>query len=92
MSLKKLPLVRFEILGFFVNILTPDDEYSGENREHFLGQIQMIVSQKLGIFSQFFIAFLKSSSISQYLEKKGESHSLSFSKITDSETGRYLDA
>ena len=36
-------------------------------------------------FSWFFIVFFKSKSNSEFVEKKDESHSLSFSEISDSE-------
>ena len=51
----------------------------------------MQLSQKPKIFCNFFIAFLKSISISEYFEKKDEPHSLSITKIIDSERGGYLN-
>ena len=48
----------------------------------------MIFSQK-GNFFPFSIAFLKSTSNSEYFEKKDESHSLSISEIIDAERGGY---
>ena len=42
-------------------------------------------------FSLIFIAFLKSTSNSQYFEKQDGSHSLIISKIIDSERGGYLN-
>ena len=63
----------------------------------------MQITQNPTTFSQIFIVFLKSKSISEYFEQKNESksdseyfekkdetHSLSISVITDSEKGRYL--
>ena len=52
----------------------------------------MKLSQKPKTFSNFFIAFLKSTSNSEHFEeKKSESHSLSISGIIDSERGGYLN-
>ena len=73
------------MLGLFVNNLTADDEYSPHNRDNFLQQIQMPLSQKPIIFSHRFIAFVKSASNFEYFEKKDESHSLCHSEIIDSD-------
>ena len=70
MRWKKSLLVRSEILGLFINTLTSDDKYSRHDRENFPQQIQMQLSQKLQNFSQLFIAFSKSTSISEYFEKQ----------------------
>ena len=40
-------------------------------------------------FSLFFIASMKSRLISEYFEKKGQSHSLSITELIDCETGSY---
>ena len=66
----KLLLVTSEMLGRFVNTLTENDKYSRQNRENFPQQIQMILSQKPKAFSGFFIEFLKSTSNSEYFDKK----------------------
>ena len=89
MSCKTLLLLRTEILGLFVNTLTVDDKYSRHNKENFLKQIQIQLSQIPKTFSVFFIAFLKSKSNSEYFEIKGESHSLRISEIIDAERGVY---
>ena len=53
----------------------------------------MELSQKVKIFSQFFIAFLKFTSNPEYFEKKkDESHSLRICEINDSEKADYLNA
>ena len=67
---KKLLLVRLEILGQFVNTLTANAKYSLHNKRNFQQQIEMQLSQKLKTFSGFFIAFLKSTSNSEYFEKR----------------------
>ena len=74
-----------------VNALTADDMYSCLNRENFPEQIQMQLFQKPRTFSQFFVAFPKSSSNSEYFFKKDESDSLSIAEIIDSERGCYLN-
>ena len=70
LSWKKLVLVRSEILGLFVETLAVDDKYSYANKENFLRQIQMQLSQKPKTFSDFLIAFMKSKSNSSYFQKK----------------------
>ena len=91
MNWKKLILVRSEILGRFVNKFTSDNKYSRHNKENFLCQIQMQLSETPKTFSQFFIPFLKSTPNSDSFEKKGESPSLSISEIIDSEKGSFLN-
>ena len=49
----------------------------------------MQISPKLKTFSRFFIASMKSTLISEYFEKKDQSHSLSITEIIDCETGSY---
>ena len=53
-------LVRYEILGLFVNKLTSEYQYSRRNMQTFAHQVQTLLSLKQKIFSGFFIAFLKS--------------------------------
>ena len=72
----------------FVNTLTADGECSRQDKENLAQEIQMQFSKKPKIFSQFFIAFLKSTSHFKYFEKrKDEFHSLSISEIVDSKKG-----
>ena len=49
----------------------------------------MQISPKPKTFSPFFIASMKSTLISEYFEKKDQSHSLSITEIIDCETGSY---
>ena len=88
---KKLLLFRSGILELFVNTLTCDDKYYRHKSENFREHIQMQLSQEVETFSAFFIAFLKSTSNSEYFRKKDESHRLSISEIIDSERGGYLN-
>ena len=53
-------LVLWKMLKLFVNTLSADDKYSLLNRDNLTEPIQILLSQKQKNFSQFFIAFLKS--------------------------------
>ena len=55
-------------------------------------QVQTKLSLKQKIFSEFFIAFLKSTWNGETFQTKGESSSLSISEIIDSKRGGYLSA
>ena len=80
-SCKMLVLVKFAILGLFLNAITTDDKISRHNRHDFAQQIQMPRTKN---FSQFLFAFLKSTSNFEFFEKKQESERLSISEIIDS--------
>ena len=69
-SSKNLLLVRSEILGLFVNSMASDDNYSRNNRENFLQQVETVLSPKLKSCFQLFMEFLKSTSNFEYFEKK----------------------
>ena len=84
-------LVRFEVLGHFVNTLTADYKYSLQNREKLWQQVPMQRSLKLKTCSRFFIAFLKSTLNLKYVEKKDQSHSLSITEIIYCEKGSLLN-
>ena len=49
-----------KILRLFVNTLTVNDKHYVINRDNLPQPIQMELSQKQKLFSQFFFAFLKS--------------------------------
>ena len=51
----------------------------------------MQISQKLTTFSQFLIAFLKSTLNLEYFERKDQFQSLSITEIVNFETGSYLN-
>ena len=53
-------LVLCKFLKLLVKRLTDDEKYSLLYRENFTQPIEMVVSQKRKLFSQFFSAFLKS--------------------------------
>ena len=76
----------------FVNTLTAEYMYSGRNMQTFTQQVQTSLSLKQKTFSEFFIAFLKSTWNGEHFQEKGESSSLSTSEIIDSKRGGYLSA
>ena len=47
--------------------------------------IQMHLSQKQNVFSQFFLAFFESALYFEHFKKKDDPHSLCISEITDHE-------
>ena len=59
----------------FVNTFTPNEKYFLGNREALWQPIQMKLSEKLNIFSQFSTDFLRSAFNFKHFEKKDESHS-----------------
>ena len=69
----------------FVNTLSADDKYSFLNRDNLTQPIQMQLSRKQKTFSEYFCAFLKSSSNFEHFQKKDDSHSWGISKFTESE-------
>ena len=92
MSWKKSVLVRSKILGLFVNTFTAESTYSRRNMQTLTQQVQTPLSLKQKTFSEFFIAFLKSTWNGEHFQKKGESSSLSISEIIDSKWDGYLSA
>ena len=72
-----------QILRPFVNTLTPVEKYFLSDKENLRQPIQIKLSKKLKICSQFFMAFLKSTFNFEHLENKDESYSLRFSKNVD---------
>ena len=91
MSWKKLPAVWYEILRLFVNALSADDKYSGNNMQNLLQQFQPPLSQKQKTFSIFFIAFLKCALNLEHFQKKDEYPSLIISEIIDAKRRDYLN-
>ena len=91
LSCKKLPSVWYEILRLFVNALTADNKYSGNNMQNLPQQFQTPLSQKQKILSWFFIAFLKCAWNVEHFRKKDEYPSLIISEIIDAERRGYLN-
>ena len=69
LSWKKSLLLTCQILGLLVNTLAADEKYPVLNRDNLTIPIQMQLSQKQKIFSQFFAAFLKSRLILNILKQ-----------------------
>ena len=59
----------------FVNTLTDDDKYSLLNRDKLTQLIRTQLSQKHTAFSQFFLAFPKSTLHFKHFQKKEDPHS-----------------
>ena len=59
----------------FVNTLTADDKYSLLNRHNLSQPIWTPLSQKHKAFSQFFLAFSKSTLNFEHVRKKDDTHS-----------------
>ena len=74
-----------KILRLFVNTLPADDKYSLQIRDNLTQTIQILLSQKLNTFSQFFFGFLKSTLNFEHFEKKDDPHSRCIPEVTDSE-------
>ena len=69
LSEKSLLLAR-QILGLLVNTLAADEKYPILNRDNLTIPIQMQLSQKQKLFSEFFATFLKSTINFKYFEKR----------------------
>ena len=91
MSCKKSPSVWYEILRLFVNALTVDEKYSGNNMWNLPQQFQTPASQKQNTFSGVFNAFLKYAWNLEHFQKKDEYPSLIISEIIDAEKRGYLN-
>ena len=75
MHWKKSLLVIHKILRPFVHNLAVNDKQYLLNRDNLTQPIQIQLSQEQKIFSQFFLAFLKSILNFKHLPKKDERHS-----------------
>ena len=69
----------------FRNTLTSNDKYPVRDFVNLLSPIQMQLSLKPTIFSNFFVPFLESTSNFKHFEKKDDRHSYFISEITDCE-------
>ena len=68
-----------------INLLTVNDKYSVLNRDNLRQPIQMQLSQKQKVFSEFVSTILKSILKLEHIKKKDQSHSWCISEITDTE-------
>ena len=74
-----------KILRFFVKRFTADDKYSLLTRHSLMQRIQVQLSQRQKLFSQFCSQLLKSSLNFEHFQKKHDSHTWCISKVMDSE-------
>ena len=83
MICKISPLLKFQIIGVFVNRLAADYKYPVPDIENLLFPIQMQLSSKRKIFSEFFIPFMESPSKFKHFTQKEDCHSQCISEIYD---------
>ena len=70
MELQKSLLETWKFFSRFFNTLTADDKYSLISTDNWMQTIQMHLSQKQNILSQFLTAFFQSSLNFEHFEKK----------------------
>ena len=70
MELQKWLLETWKFFSRFLNTLTTGDNYSLVSRDNWMQKIQMHLSQKRKIFSQFFFAFFESPLNFEHFQKK----------------------
>ena len=68
------PLVKFEILGVYINTLTADHKYHVLDIENVLFPNQAILSKKQKTLSQFSVLFLEFSANLKHLQRKEGRH------------------
>ena len=83
MTCKISLLLKFDMLGVFVNTLNADDKYPVRECENLLLPIQRQLSSKGKIYSTYFVRFLESSSNFKNFQEKEDCHRLCISEITD---------
>ena len=69
-ELEKSPLDSWKFFRPFLNTLTADDKYSLNSKDKWTQTIQMLLSQKLKIFAQFFSSFFESALNLEHFQKK----------------------
>ena len=72
--------------------MTANFEYSDNNTDNLELPVQMELSEKVGAFSSFFIAFLESPLNCAHFEKESGSYGSSISEVIDSQRRLYLQA
>ena len=72
-----------EILGVLVNTLTANNKYSLCNNRKLPHPVQLELSKKKEIFTQFFSAYLRSTSNFQHFERKDDPDRLYIFEIRD---------
>ena len=84
-------LVLCKFLRLLVKRLTDDEKYSLLYRDNLTQPIQILLSDKRKIFSEFFSAFFKSTLNFEHFQKKDDRHSRCISQITVSKKGEYIN-
>ena len=69
-ELQKSLLDTWKFFRPFLNTLTANDKYSLNSKDKSMEAIQMLLSQKQKIFSEFFSAFFESALNFKHLQKK----------------------
>ena len=69
-ELQKLLLDTWKFFRPFLNTLTANDKYSLNSKDKWMQTIQMLLSHKQNIFSQFFSAFFESALNFKHFQKK----------------------
>ena len=70
MELQKSLLETWKFFSRFFNILTADDKYSLISRDNWMQTIQMRLSQKQKIFSEFLSSFFESALNFEHFQKE----------------------
>ena len=70
MELQKSLLETWKFFSRFFNTLTADEKYSLISRDNWMRTIQMHLSQKEKIFSEFFYAFFESALNFEHFQKR----------------------
>ena len=70
MELQKSLLETWKFFSRFFNTFTADDKYTLISRDNWMQTIQMHLSQKQNIFSEFFSAFFESELNFEHFQKK----------------------
>ena len=70
MELQKSLLETWKFFSRFLTTLTTGDNYSVFTRDNWMQTIQMDLSQKQNVFSQFFAAFFEYALNFEYFQKK----------------------
>ena len=70
MEFQKSLLETWKFFGRFLNTLTADDKYSLISRDNWMETIQMHLSQKQKIFSEYVSAFFESALNFEHFQKK----------------------
>ena len=73
MELQKSLLETWKFFSRFFNTLTVDGKYSVISRDNWMQTIQMHLSLKQKIFSEFFSAFFESALIYEHFQKRWRS-------------------